>query len=190
MTAASSPAEVRRTRRTLLLILLVGVAPIVASYMMYWLGGRAERVNYGTLIATPAPPLAGQRLDGTPFSLSSFERQWVLLVTAPSSCGAACERELYAARQARTMQNKERDRVARVWLVPDAGTPQAALLAQHPDLVVARVDPAQLRALPANGAAIYLVDPRGNLVLAWPENPDIKALARDLGRLLRASQIG
>ena len=38
--------------------------------------------------------------------------------------------------------------------------------------------------------AIYLVDPLGNAVLAWPRAPDIKALANDLGKLLRASQIG
>jgi len=27
-------------------------------------------------------------------------------------------------------------------------------------------------------------------VLAWPSKPDIKAMAKDLGRLLRASSIG
>jgi hypothetical protein len=38
--------------------------------------------------------------------------------------------------------------------------------------------------------AIYLVDPIGNQVLAWPAEPDIKALANDITKLLRASQIG
>jgi hypothetical protein len=35
-----------------------------------------------------------------------------------------------------------------------------------------------------------LVDPRGNLVLSWPADPDIKRMAADLARLLRASSIG
>jgi hypothetical protein len=35
-----------------------------------------------------------------------------------------------------------------------------------------------------------LIDPLGNWVLAWPADPDIKALAKDLGRVLRASRIG
>jgi cytochrome oxidase Cu insertion factor (SCO1/SenC/PrrC family) len=183
-------ANVRTVRRRLLLILLVGIAPIVASYTLFWLGGRSQQVNYGTLIATPAPPITGRALNGAPFALASLERQWVMLVAAPASCPSACERKLYAARQARTMQNKDRDRVVRVWLVTDAGAPDAALLAQHPDLVVVHVDPTQLAALPARGDAIYLVDPRGNVVLAWPADPDINALARDLSRLLRASQIG
>ena len=38
--------------------------------------------------------------------------------------------------------------------------------------------------------AIYVVDPLGNLALAWPSKPDIKAMAKDLERLLRASSIG
>ena len=37
---------------------------------------------------------------------------------------------------------------------------------------------------------IILLDPRGNLVLRYGADPDIKRLAADLGRLLRASQIG
>jgi len=37
---------------------------------------------------------------------------------------------------------------------------------------------------------IYLVDPLGNLVLQYPQEPDIKGLAKDLKRLLSASSIG
>jgi hypothetical protein len=62
------------------------------------------------------------------------------------------------------------------------------LLAEHPDLVVVRV--ANPPALPRGGNRIYLVDPLGNFVLAWPAKPDIKAMAKDLTRLLRASSIG
>ena len=36
--------------------------------------------------------------------------------------------------------------------------------------------------------ARVLVDPAGHQVLAWPRDPDIKALSRDLSRLLRASR--
>jgi hypothetical protein len=188
--AASSPAERQRVRRRLVLILIVGIAPIVASYTLYWLGARSQQVNYGTLLVTPAPHLRGVQLDGAPFALADLRRQWVMFTAAPAACSTPCTQALYATRQARTMQNAERERITRVWLVTDAGQPDPVLLAQHPDLVVVRVARDELAALPAHGEAIYLVDPRGNLVLSWPREPDIKALARDLGRLLRASQIG
>ena len=87
------------------------------------------------------------------------------------------------------MQNAERERVSRVWLLTGGPAPDAALLAAHPDLTVVRVSGAA-PALPAGADRIYLVDPLGNFVLAWPSNPDIKAMARDLTRLLRASRIG
>jgi hypothetical protein len=37
---------------------------------------------------------------------------------------------------------------------------------------------------------IYLIDPLGNIVLRYPADPDIKRMAKDLERLLRASRIG
>ncbi|HEX6792884.1 MAG TPA: cytochrome C oxidase subunit I, partial [Casimicrobiaceae bacterium] len=64
----------------------------------------------------------------------------------------------------------------------------ASLLAEHPDLAAVRV--AAAPKLPRGTDRIYLVDPLGNFVLAWPSKPDIKAMAKDLGRVLRASSIG
>ena len=95
----------------------------------------------------------------------------------------------YASRQARTIQNAERERVARVWLVTDDPSPAAALLAEHPDLAVARVPPRRSPALPEGADRIYLIDPLGNFVLAWPSKPDIKAMAQGSARACsRASQ--
>ena len=70
------------------------------------------------------------------------------------------------------------------------GAPPATLAAEHPDLVTARVPAGALGAWPAGDERIYLVDPLGNFVLAFPRDPDIKAMAKDLTRLLRASRIG
>ena len=60
----------------------------------------------------------------------------------------------------------------------------------HPGLVVARVAAGALAALPGAHPGIWLIDPLGNLVLAYPADPDIKGLAKDLARVLRASGIG
>ena len=88
------------------------------------------------------------RADGQPFALSQLRGKWVLLVSAPGGCDARCAQALYATRQARTIQGRERERVQRVWLVTDDAAPDAALLAQHPDLQVARVPRAVLAGLP------------------------------------------
>jgi hypothetical protein len=179
----------RSARRLLVLLAAIAVAPVVLSYIAYYALPRDARVNYGTLLpTTPLAEFVGTELDGNAFTSSVLRGRWTVLIVAPGACDAHCEAALYASRQARTIQNAERERVQRVWLIPDARTPSAAVLAEHPDLLVVRVR--SLPAMPAGEQRMYLVDPLGNFVLAWPSNPDIKAVARDLSRLLRASRIG
>ena len=189
------PPDKARGRRTLLLLALVALAPVVASYVaFYWLA-PTKRVNYGELLAPAlAPPVSGIALGGAPFVLTELRGRWVLLIAGGADCAAACEQALYATRQARTIQGREQDRVVRAWLRPNgAAVPPAALLAAQPGLISARVEAAALAQLPVqaqDGVTILLLDPRGTLVLRYDANPDIKRLANDLGRLLRTSQIG
>ena len=123
---SAPPRTDTKTRRTLLLILLVGLAPVIASYAFYYFSPRDAHANYGELLATrPAAEIAGTTLDGKPFRLSDLRGRWVLVAAAPGGCDAACGRKLYATRQARTMQGREQERVARVWLVTDGAAPPA-----------------------------------------------------------------
>jgi len=198
MTSVSPPADTRRPSpraqsggHTLLLIAAVTLAPIIASYTIYYFFPREPAANYGTLLPTaPIPGIEGTRPDGSPFRLDELRGRWVLIGQGGGNCDVGCERRLYATRQARTMQGKEQDRIVRVFLQKDDAAPSAALLAQHPGLVVVRVPASVAAQLPGNAGSLYLVDPIGNLVLRYPENPDIKGIARDLTRLLQASRIG
>jgi hypothetical protein len=189
-----TPAE-SRGRRTLLLLSLVALAPIVESYVAFYWFAPTKRLNDGELLApAPAPTLSGTALGGGPFTLAELRGKWILLIVGGPDCAAACEKALYATRQARTIQGREQDRVVRALLQPtgaDALSP--GLLAAQPGLIAARADPTALARLPqpgADGVAILLIDPRGNLVLRYGADPDIRRLANDLGRLLRTSQIG
>jgi hypothetical protein len=191
LSAATQKPAATRARRTLLLIAAIGIAPIVASYAAYYFWPPQARINYGELLATrPAPLVEGVRSDGRTFRLADLRGRWVLLMSSPARCDAICERMLYATRQARTIQGGDQERVVRVWLVPGEGDAPPGLLAQHPGLEVVRIGQAAQTNLAISDGRIYLIDPLGNWVLAWPGDPDIKAFAKDLGRVLRASQIG
>jgi hypothetical protein len=182
-------------RRTLLLIVAIGLAPIVASYAAYYWFTPSGRLNYGELLATaPAPIVAGTNTDGKAFSLTELRGKWVLVIAKRAGCADDCARALHATRQARTIQGREQDRVVRLLLQPLAAPalPQE-LAAADPGLVVVRIDQRALEQLPfgeSAAAGVLLLDPRGNLVLRYGPDPDIRGLANDLQRVLKASQIG
>jgi hypothetical protein len=190
-TAPGAPPAAGNGRRTLILIAALVLAPLVAAYVAYYFFPREQRINYGTLLPTgPAPAIGGTRDDGSPFRLEDLRGRWVLLATSRGDCDAACERKLYATRQARTMQGPDRDRVVRALVLVGDGKAGAALLAVHPDLVIVRAVDSASAALPEGARPIYLIDPLGNLVLFYAEDPDIRGIASDLARLLKASRIG
>ena len=190
-TTEISAAATARTRRRLLLLAGIALAPVVLSYLAYYFAPRDARVNYGTLLATrPVEPISGTLAAGGPFSLAELRGRWVILYAGSGGCTGPCIDALYASRQARTIQNAERERIRRVYLVVDDERPAAAIIAAHPDLTVARVPRTAVAGFPEGIDRIYLIDPLGNYVLAWPSKPDIKAMAKDIGRLLRASSIG
>ena len=185
----SDPAK--RNLRTMWLILAVCIAPVAASFAAYYLLPVRDGSNYGELLPTqPAPHLTGARPDGAPWTIEDERNRWVVVVAAPAPCDDACAARLYATRQARTMQGRERDRIQRVWLVTGEGPVAPARLAEHPDVTVVRADARAVARLPRGDAAIYLVDPLGNQVLTWPAAPDVRGVAGDLKKLLKASRIG
>ena len=183
-----------RSRRTLILLALVTVAPVVASYTAYYFFPRAAQTNYGTLLAVgpvrdfAAVPTTGVR--GASFGAADLKGRWTLLIAAPARCDEPCRRTLYATRQAVTMQGREQDRVARVWLATGDAAVPGALAAEDPGLAIVTAPPGALAAWPQGETGVYLVDPLGNWVLHYAVDPDIKGLAKDLTRVLKASRIG
>ena len=182
-------------RRTLLLLAVISVLPLLGAYAVYKVWRPAHSVNYGELIATHRLP-PGQLTDlaGKTFSSDVLHGKWQLVTIQPPSCDPRCQRSLYYIRQVRLTQGENMSRVGRLWLLSGAGTPDPKLLAEHPGLLVARApDSAWLAAFPAKqdrSAHIYLIDPLGNFVLRYDDGADPKGMINDLTRLLKVSQIG
>lgn len=183
------------TRRTLLLIALAAVLPVAAAYGWYYFGPKGRRINYGELVETrPLPDAALTTLDGQPLRFSSLRGKWLLLQVDTSDCDADCRGKLYDMRQVRTAQGKNQERIERVWLLTDGGTPAASLIEEYRGTVILRAAGSPLVAsLPARDTPrghLYVVDPLGNVVLRYPTHADGRGILRDMERLLRASRIG
>ncbi|WP_233828070.1 SCO family protein [Paraburkholderia sp. ZP32-5] len=190
----------RRGRWMLLLVALIGAAPIAISYFMYYVikptGGST---NYGTLIEPQRSipdSLVVTGEDGKPLKLASLRGRWLMISVDSSACDKACATKLYFMRQIRATQGPERERVVEVWLRTDAG--QVADVIQHayPDTDMLIADPAQVAAwLPADTGTritdhIFLVDPNGNLMMRFPKDANPSKIKSDLTKLLKWSSIG
>ncbi|WP_341677647.1 hypothetical protein [Niveibacterium sp. SC-1] len=175
-----------RGRRTLILIALVCLAPVVASYLTFWFWKPAAAANYGELLeAAPWKPAQLRKPGGESLDPASLKGRWLMVYSGAAACDAACSNSLWVQRQVRTAQAKEMGRVARVWLVTDGGTPAPTLLAEHPDLLVLRAE-----ASAAPQGRIELVDPLGNLMMRYPAEPEPKRMIKDLTRILKYSPLG
>ncbi len=200
----NDPTQVAQRRTTrgrlkMLLVLAVCAAPVVASYLTYFVIRPEGRTNYGTLIlpTRSLPDLPLRQLGGEAFKAQSLRGQWLLVVVGPSQCDAVCEKRLFMQRQLREMLGRDRDRLDKVWLVTDAGVPSETLLAATQrsavpvtTLQVSREDLAQWLK-PEEGRQLeehlYLVDPLGEWMMRMPANADPSRVQRDLVRVMRGS---
>jgi hypothetical protein len=185
-------------RWKLWLVLLVCVAPIVASYFTYYVVRPEGRRNFGELIdpMRPLPDQPSVSLSGEAGNLLALKGQWLLVSVAGGACDEACSRHLYLQRQLRETLGKDKDRLDWVWLIPDDAPVPEKLLPALSGATVLRVPMAAVSAWLAPGAGnqlirqLYLVDPMGNWMMRFPPDLDLQSAAkvkRDLERVLRAS---
>ena len=86
----------------LLIVIAVCAAPMIFSYLTYYVIKPEGRTNYGDLIdprAYPIPALSLTTLDSKPASLHDFGGKWILLQVDGAACGKPCEDRLYYMRQ-------------------------------------------------------------------------------------------
>ncbi len=185
-------------RWKMIAVLLVCAAPVVASYLTYYVIKPEGRRNFGELInpQRALPNLPASDLASVSVNLQSLKGQWLLVSVGGGACDEVCSRHLYLQRQIRESLGKEKDRLDWVWLIPDTVPVPQPLLPALRGATALRVSSEGLSAwlAPAAGQQLsdhlYLVDPMGNWMLRFPPNLDMVSAAkakRDVERVLRAS---
>ena len=169
-------------------------APIVASIVAYNVLEPTATANFGELLLPPAMVSAQrfERAGGGGFAFAELAGKWVLVASDSGACPAACRDKLATLRQVRLALGRNAGRVERVFVVDDLRGPDAAAMEEFAGMVVA-LTPRGMALPPGAGndrAHVYLVDPRGNVMMRWPAGADRRRMLGDLQRLLKASQIG
>ena len=184
-------------------VLLVCAAPVIASYFTYYVVRPEGRRNYGELIdpQRPLPAVPTTSMDGKSGRLTDLKGQWLLVSVAGGACDSTCEKHLYLQRQLREGLGRDKDRLDRVWLVPDSAPVPTALEPALRQATVLRVDAQALSQwlAPAGGRELrdhlYVVDPMGNWMMRFPavnldasvDTASAAKIKRDLERLMRGS---
>ncbi|HET6604671.1 MAG TPA: hypothetical protein VFG21_10780 [Xanthomonadaceae bacterium] len=176
-------------RRKLVLVAGLFALPLLAALALR-LGGWAPSLtrNHGQLLAPPVAldDLALQQADGSPYHWRPAERIFRVAVLAPEGCAGDCAARLDLLERVWQAQGRHADQFEVLWfgvlptgaeafpgLVPMAGS-RAGLAAVRDRLPY-----------PAGAAALYVVDPRGFLILAYPPGFDPNGLRKDLARMLK-----
>jgi hypothetical protein len=196
----------RRRRIQFVLLALLFMAPVIAAWVAWkYMGvhGVGATTNAGTLVV-PAQQLTAAGLldgDGRPLDQGLLRGRWTYLLLAPNGCADRCLQQLLDSRQVRLSINKDMPRVQRLLVLPQAPSSELRerLASDHPDLTLAvaaaggvpaafpQIAAAGLR---SDGAAFFLVDPLGNLMMSYDATVPLPGVLKDLRKLLKVSQIG
>ena len=190
----SNESATRKNRRTLILLALLLGGPFIASYTLYFLDVRPGTVNYGELLdVKPLKGTASNEADDTIFRMRQLRGKWALVSVDSGACDEQCRQKLYYMRQVRLIQNTEKERVERVWLIDDGKTPTPELAHEYEGLrIINAKDSELLDGFPSNTSQrdhIYVVDPIGNLMMRFPKDPNPSKMAKDIKHLLKVSQL-
>lgn len=204
MVETSPPVyAVRRQRLVFVLLAIIFLAPALGSWIIFnftTIGRQEPGASHGILVIPPRPLPDLALIDpDDPAVPQHLYGRWNIVFLVGAECDQVCEEKLYAMRQIRLAMGTESHRLQRVLVVFDAAAPGLSLaqtqaypgqLLVHATAAVkqgfaqiATVQPLGLRRL-------YLIDPRGYLMMSYPEGTNPTGIIKDLERLLRYSSIG
>lgn len=203
MDSSAINAQTRRGRLQMLFLLLACAAPVIASYLAYYVfkpeGGKT---NFGTLVQ----PV--QDMNPAWFDIP-FNGKWTLLVARPAGeCtikNESCLEALFLMRQLRIAVGRESGRVQLVWVNTDGKPVDPEVLLAYDQKTAGF----QILTLPADtqlkaefdawlnrdgtGQKIQLIDPSPAKMMVFPVTNSPKefgSIKKDLEKLLRLNRKG
>ena len=201
--ASAINAQTRRGRIQMLLLLLACAAPVIASYLAYYvIKPEGGKTNFGTLVY-PAQEL------NTAWLNIPLQGKWTLLIARPAGeChinDKKCIEALFLMRQVKVAMGRESSRVQLLWVNTDgqAVDPEVAKVYDEQSagfkVVSLPIDPNIKVAFEAwlnkegAGQEIQLLDPSPAKMMYFPVTNSPKEFAsikKDLERLLKLNHKG
>lgn len=151
-------------------LLLVFGIPLVGSYLLYMFREHVQFNSccHGILFS---PPLAIQEFDDSSLFMDpSSLHKWQMVVLSPDVCDDACQVLQTKYDAIHIALGKDKDRVYKYSVSINKLIPSLESIKKEP--------------------GIYIIDPKGWLILFYPASVKPKDILTDIRRLLRLSHVG
>jgi len=187
------------SRTVLLVIAGMFLMPLVLAWLMY--NGTidfkpASTRNFGRLVEPPVPMSWARigMISPGESAAEKFDGHWVVLYRVADGCREDCLAEISGLRQIHKASGRHQPRIRMALLLDES---QAETMVNRLQDIYQKFhlirDPAGilLNALDEAGAgdSTYLIDPLGNIMMAYEAGSDPNQLKQDLKRLLTWSKL-
>lgn len=206
MNTQTSP-KTKHPKLVLILFLIVLIGPFLFAYVLMQKAQKHQfrMSNHGDLI-TPVRSISKTTLydlgKKEKFTAEKLAGKWWLVYVSPAKCQQTCQDVLYNMRQIRTSLGKDAHRVERLFIAhPDCqiSVCENYLSESYPQMQRVQIKQRDFDTLFSNlgninsrelVGEIYIIDPKGNIMMHYDADMQAKAILSDMKRLLKASKIG
>lgn len=193
----------QKNRRILVLLFAMSIIPFcLAWYLSANTGWITTRTNRGELINPPVTTEYNEFSGYDAFSsdnMHELKGRWVLInIVSGVQCGPECLDAMHKSRQLRLMMSKDLLRIRRLALLMRPVAQDVAEGWWKEDTRLLRARPKmslhdkiqRITGRESGDGGLLIMDPLGNLMLQYKPGFDPYDVKKDLGKLLRISQIG
>lgn len=189
----------KKTIGVFFLLIFLFALPIICAQFLYKYGRGyllKHNTHHGMLLD---PPLNFQQLmidneNGKMQFTKPIQGKWLLVYISLESYGQkSCISNLVFMKQLRLALGKEGARLINLYLTLPKSIPsmERENLKKQFGVYHGKISLSTLKSMPyASTSGFYIVDPHGNLIMAYSKNEDKDHILKDLKRLLKASRIG
>lgn len=187
------------------IFILILIGPFLLAY--FWVQKPIETFhlkNHGQLISPTQniEKILFYDLKGKSFAGGDLTGKWWLMYVAPVKCQQTCHDIVYNMRQIRTALGRESSRLERLFVAHPAcptSLCEQYLTENYPDMRKVQIDKADFARLfsqlgqPADQAMLgelYIIDPKGNIMMRYSADIEARAILSDIKHLLKVSKIG
>ncbi len=192
----------KKTRTILIIMLLLFSAPYIASFLLYNYGDyfNLGTTNYGKLL-NPRVPLDSLDFQGPnhkKVNVNGYKGKWVLLAFGSSVCEDPCKASLFKMRQIRKLMAVDRAWIRRVYVITDTEgldglrefmrDYEGTDIFSMSDQTIKNIEQQLNLKKDTFENRMMLIDPVGDIILLYPQDPDPKGVYGDIKKLFKVTK--